>query len=71
MHTRGGARVLGEEDQRGSIETGKLADLVVLARDPRGVPADSIPDIEVDYVFLGGRCVYRRPGAEDYKEVVA
>jgi predicted amidohydrolase YtcJ len=71
MHTRGGARVLGVEDERGSIEAGKLADLVVLARDPRKVPPAEIPNIEVDYVFLGGRCVHRRPGAEPYKEVVA
>jgi hypothetical protein len=70
MHTLGGARVLGEEADRGSIEAGKLADLIVLARDPRRVPPSEIPNIEVDYVFLGGRCVYSRPGAEAYKEVV-
>jgi predicted amidohydrolase YtcJ len=71
IHTIGGARVLGEEDRRGSLEPGKLADVIVLARDPRKVPPSEIPDVEVDYVFLGGRCVYTRPGAEPYKEVVA
>jgi predicted amidohydrolase YtcJ len=71
MHTLGGARVLGEEADKGSIEAGKLADLIVLARDPRTVAPDEIKDIEVDFVFLGGRCVHRRPGAEDYREVAA
>jgi predicted amidohydrolase YtcJ len=71
MHTRGGARVLGEEDEKGSIEAGKLADLIVLAEDPRAVDPGRIGDIAVDFVFLGGRCVYARPGAEAYREVVA
>jgi predicted amidohydrolase YtcJ len=71
MYTRGGARVLGVEDERGSIEPGKVADLVVLAGDPRKVAAGEIRNIDVDYVFLGGRQVYARPGAEAYKEVVA
>jgi predicted amidohydrolase YtcJ len=71
MHTMGGAKVLGEEDERGSIEAGKLADLIVLSADPRTVPVDAIRDIDVDFVFLGGRCVYTRPGAEPYREVAA
>ncbi|MGD9734287.1 MAG: amidohydrolase [Solirubrobacterales bacterium] len=63
MHTRGGALVLGQDDDKGSITPGKLADLVVLAEDPREVAPSSLAEIEVDYVFLGGRLIYERAGA--------
>jgi predicted amidohydrolase YtcJ len=63
MHTINGARVLGVEADRGSLEPGKLADAVVLERDPRSVPASELPDIRVDYVFVGGELAYRRDGA--------
>jgi cytosine/adenosine deaminase-related metal-dependent hydrolase len=33
--TRGGARALGREDRLGSLEVGKLADVVLLRNDPR------------------------------------
>ena len=51
---------------KGSLEAGKLADIVVLNRDPMGMTGDELLDVKVDYVFLGGREVYRRPGAEAY-----
>jgi predicted amidohydrolase YtcJ len=63
MHTLNGARVLGTEADRGSLEPGKLADAVVLERDPRSVPASELPDIRVDYVYVGGELAYRRDGA--------
>jgi predicted amidohydrolase YtcJ len=63
MHTLHGARVLGVDAERGSLEPGKVADAVVLERDPRGVPASELPDIRVDYVFAGGKLAYRRKGA--------
>ena len=44
-----------EEDQKGTIETGKLADLVVLAQDPFNVPADAIKDIGIERVCVGGK----------------
>jgi predicted amidohydrolase YtcJ len=71
MHTRGGAAVLGQEAEKGSLEPGKLADLVVLSKDPRTVAPAEISDIEVDYVFLGGRLVYERAGAVDARGAVA
>ena len=66
MHTIYPAAALGEQDSKGSLETGKLADIVVLNRDPMGMTGDELLDVKVDYVFLGGREVYRRPGAEPY-----
>jgi len=54
MHTAAGAEVLGLADRKGTLEPGKLADLVVLDRDPRTTAVDDIPQIGVHRVFLGG-----------------
>jgi predicted amidohydrolase YtcJ len=48
------AHQLFQEDEKGSLEPGKLADLVVLAKDPRRVPPDEIAAIEVVETWLGG-----------------
>jgi predicted amidohydrolase YtcJ len=64
MATLDGAAVLGQEEVRGSLTAGKRADVVVLDRDPRAVPTDQIPEIQVDFVFLDGELVHERPGAE-------
>jgi predicted amidohydrolase YtcJ len=60
MHTLDAAAVLGEEETRGSLEAGKLADLVVLDRDPRRVDVDALPEIAVEQVYLGGKLVHER-----------
>ena len=49
-----------QEKSRGSIETGKLADLVVLSGDPLTAPAEHILDIQVDYTILDGKIAYQR-----------
>jgi predicted amidohydrolase YtcJ len=49
-----------EEDRKGSITVGKLADLVVLSRDILTLPAEAIRSAEIDYTILGGRIIYRR-----------
>jgi predicted amidohydrolase YtcJ len=66
MHTLWAADAVGERATRGSIEAGKLADLVVLDRDPREVPPDELRDVQVDYVFVQGELVHRRPGAAPF-----
>ncbi len=48
------------EDTLGSIEPGKLADLIVLSADPLTVPHKSLGDIEVDVTIIDGRVVYER-----------
>jgi predicted amidohydrolase YtcJ len=57
-HTRRDAFLLFQEDNLGSIQPGKLADLVVLDRDYLTVPADQIKDIKPTMTIVGGRIVY-------------
>lgn len=49
-----------EENIKGSIEMGKLGDLIVLSDDPLKVPVDKIKDIKVDMTLVGGKIVHRR-----------
>jgi predicted amidohydrolase YtcJ len=53
-----------EDDVKGSIEVGKLADLVVLSADPLAVEADAINDIAVLATLVGGRVEHCAPGSE-------
>ncbi len=59
-YTLNNAYAAFEEDLKGSISTGKLADLVILSKDIMAVPVDEIRDAEVDYTILGGKVVYQR-----------
>lgn len=64
MHTINAALALGQEQTRGSITPGKLADLIVLAESPYQVDIDHLPDIAVDSVFVGGTLAYERTLAD-------
>jgi predicted amidohydrolase YtcJ len=48
-----------EEDIKGSLEIGKLADVTVLSKDVLEIPADQIPDTRVLYTIVGGKVRYR------------
>jgi predicted amidohydrolase YtcJ len=49
-----------EEDVKGSIEVGKLADFTVLSHDPFAVKPDKIRDITVEMTIVGGKIVYSK-----------
>jgi predicted amidohydrolase YtcJ len=51
------------EEEVGSLEPGKRADLVVFARDPMTVPEREIPEVPIDYTLVDGEVVFHRQGA--------
>jgi predicted amidohydrolase YtcJ len=50
-----------EEKEKGTIEAGKLADLVILRDDPFAVDAEKISDIKIEQVFVGGQPQMTKP----------
>ena len=58
--TMGGAYLTFEEDKKGSIEEGKLADMAVLSTDLLTCPEENIKDIVSDTTIVGGEVVYER-----------
>ncbi len=57
-YTLGGAYAAFEEQSKGSIEVGKLADLVLLSQDLMTVSEDAILDTKVLFTMLDGKIVY-------------
>jgi predicted amidohydrolase YtcJ len=55
------AKMIGEDDHRGSIEPGKLADFAVLTDDFLTVPVEKIPNMKALATYVGGAEVYRDP----------
>jgi len=49
-----------EEDLKGSIKVGKLADLIVTDRDLLKCPESKIPDTKVVMTILNGKIVYQQ-----------
>ena len=61
LYTIDNAFITFTESERGSIEVGKLADLVILDRDILTCPVDEVKDIAVLRTYLGGRLVHEAP----------
>jgi predicted amidohydrolase YtcJ len=57
-HTRSNAYLFFRENDLGSIQSGRLADLVVIDRDYLSVPPDQIKDIKPVMTIVGGRVVF-------------
>jgi predicted amidohydrolase YtcJ len=60
-YTYEGAYASFEEDRKGVIRAGMLADLVLLDRDLMAIPPETIRDTKVLKTIVGGRVVYSRP----------
>jgi len=54
---------LREEDQKGTIEAGKLADLVILDADPLTVATDPILEIKAVEILKEGKSVHEQTAA--------
>ena len=57
-HTRSNSFFVMRENDLGSIQPGKLADLVVMDRDYLTIPADQIKDIKPVITMVGGKMAY-------------
>lgn len=59
MYTIFNARLMFLEDKTGSLEPGKLADLIIVDRDPLTCPVETVRDTQVLRTYLGGKLVYQ------------
>jgi predicted amidohydrolase YtcJ len=59
-YTLGAAYAEHEENNKGTIEVGKLADLIVLDKDIFTIPLKEILTTKVDLTMMDGRIVYER-----------
>ena len=50
-----------EEQLKGSLEIGKLADVVILSKNILTIAASEIPETRVDFTIVGGKVAYERP----------
>lgn len=57
-YTRAGAYASFDEEEKGSIATGRLADLTVIDRDLRAIPAPEIRNARILRTIVGGRTVF-------------
>ena len=60
FYTINNARLLNCDDPLGSLEAGKLADLIVLDTDLLSCPEDKIAGTQVLRTYVGGKQVYQR-----------
>jgi predicted amidohydrolase YtcJ len=60
VYTWNGAYIGKEEEIKGSVEPGKLADMIVIDRDILTIPKEEIRDIKVLTTIVDGKIVYQR-----------
>jgi predicted amidohydrolase YtcJ len=59
LYTINNAYLNQEEKEKGSLELGKLADLIIIDRDFLSCPLGDIPTTKVAYTIVGGKIVYK------------
>ena len=63
MYTANGPYLTSEERIKGTLEPGKLADMIVLDADPTRIPPEDLLKTHVDLTVIGGKVVYDRAAA--------
>jgi len=63
LYTVNPARAAFEEDDKGTIEVGKLGDFVVLAGNPLTAPPETLASLPVELTIVGGRVAWQRQPA--------
>lgn len=63
MYTANGPYLSWEENIKGTLEPGKLADFIVLHQDPLTVPEKQLLTLQIDETYLGGKLEYQRKRA--------
>ena len=59
-YTLGSAYAQFQEKEKGSLEAGKLADIIVLSKDIFSIPSEEILETEVELTILGGKVIFSR-----------
>lgn len=60
-----------EEDQKGSIEVGKVADFVILSDDPTAVDPETLAEIKVQVTIKRDKEIYRAPDGPQKADLIA
>src|SRR5579863_1377238 len=60
MYTRNGAFLTREEKLKGTLEVGKLADMIVLPEDLLNVSPEKVLNMKVDMTIVGGKVLYEK-----------
>ena len=63
MCTYNGCYATFDEKERGSLETGKIADMVILSQNPYDIPAEDIGKLQVERLILAGKAYQSAKGA--------
>ena len=66
VYTYNGAYCAFEEDEKGSLEAGKLADLAIISADIFAVAPEKIRDLKIDLTCVGGQIVYERAARQSH-----
>jgi len=57
LYTADAARLIGESNRIGTLEPGRLADLVAYRRDPMSIPVDELRSLHPAFTMVGGRII--------------
>jgi predicted amidohydrolase YtcJ len=57
LYTVDAARLIGESDRLGTLEPGRLADVVAYPRDPMSIPVDELRSLHPAFTIIGGRVI--------------